>query len=542
MLTMILADDDDMVRETLKEVIPWDNYGISIIGEAEHGQKALELCTELKPDILFTDIKMPHMDGLEVAMHLKDAGSQTKIIIISGVQDFNYAKTALEVNAEGYILKPIQIQDIREVTAKVVGQIDLERNLSRKIEVMRQQLQENAVLLKEKFVRNVLLGILRDSSEIGDKLEYFELGLQAYDGITIAVIQLDDYATQMGNKTEADKQLLSFAIHNVIVEMISNYDVGIVHCLHEREYVILFNEKSQLNDKHIEITEEIVQALHRYLKISVSVGVGNQVTGLAHACLSYQNARDAIQHRFYMGPRSIVRIDDISDTGVWNTSELQGGLQYHHLLEEEERLISFVMLGDQEGGQKLLEELFRRFIHGDIETIRGFCIELLSGIYRKYYAMGEKSDEVLPKRNELLSRILQAENINGMHSTMVACLQAFAHHFSSKYNQRHTGVVNRIKGIVERDYASNLTLTDIAEEIFLSVNYICAVFKRETGETINEYLTQVRVNEAKRLLRTTKLKVWEIAEHLGFENHNYFSTLFKKQTGMKPQQYRTEQS
>ncbi|RXZ81352.1 response regulator [Paenibacillaceae bacterium] len=539
MLTMILADDDYMVRDTLRAVIPWEEYGISVIAEAEHGRKALDLCLELSPDILFTDIKMPFMDGLEVAMHLKDTGSHTKIIIISGIQDFNYAKTALDVNAEGYILKPIQIADIREVIAKVVNQIDMERNMSRKIETLKQQLHENASLLREKFIRNVLLGVLSGKSEIEDKLAYFQIAIKPDEGVVASVLQLDDYASQVKYKKEADKQLTSFAIQNVIGEIIRNYEAGIVYSVHDNEFAIIFNEKSQQYDKYIEISEEVVNALHKYLKISASMGLGNRVDGLDRAYVSYQNAHLALQHRFYMGPRSIIRIEDIAD--VWGNQRQSTGIEYHSLLEAEQQLIGFIMLGDLQGGLDLLDSLFQSFIHADVETIRGFCIELISGTYRKCFVMGEQLETIVPNRNQLLASILQADHIYAMHQLVIASLTAFSNYFSSKYNQRHEGVVNKIKAIAERDYSQSLTLTDIADEIYLSVNYICAVFKRETGETINEYLTRLRVEEAKRLLRTTKLKVWEIAETLGYENHNYFSTLFKKQTGLKPQQYRSEQ-
>jgi two-component system response regulator YesN len=126
MLKMIIADDEQIVRNGLKKIFPWEEFGIEIIAESANGQETLELCNQLCPDILFTDIRMPLMDGLEVALKLREQGSNIKIIILSGVQDFNFAKTAMDINAEGYILKPIKINELKEVIKKVIRNISME--------------------------------------------------------------------------------------------------------------------------------------------------------------------------------------------------------------------------------------------------------------------------------------------------------------------------------------------------------------------------------------------------------------------------------
>jgi two-component system response regulator YesN len=133
MLKMILADDESIVRDGLRTIIPWEEYGIGIIAEAADGQEAVDLCLSLEPDILFTDIRMPFLDGLEVASILKEQGKETKVIIFSGIQDFGYAKSALDINAEGYILKPLDVSELVEVVIKVVHKITTERNMAEKI-------------------------------------------------------------------------------------------------------------------------------------------------------------------------------------------------------------------------------------------------------------------------------------------------------------------------------------------------------------------------------------------------------------------------
>jgi len=539
MLTMILADDDYMVRETLKEVIPWEQYGIELIGEAENGRKAYELCLEKSPDILLTDIKMPFMDGLEVAMNLKDAGNKAKIVIISGIQDFNYAKTALEINAEGYILKPIQLAEIKEVLTKVVSRIDMERNMHDKIRTLKQQLQENASLLRDKFLRSLLLGAPAREPEIRERLDYFRLPLKYEDKFAAAVLQIDDYDSQVRHMAEADKQLTVFSVQNVAEEIVGGSGAGFVYGSNEREIVILFNERAQQDDKHVRIGEELIDALYKYLKISASIGIGSPVGSIGNIHYSYRNAVHAVQHRFYMGPRSLVRIEDIAN--VWESGRAPLSFSHTNLYETEQRLIDAMLLGDTDSGQQQLDELFRHLIGEDAESLRGFCIELIGGAYRKVHELlGEDVERTLPNRNRLLLNVLDAGHIQSLVRIMNEFFAEAAGLFAARHNRKHLELVNKIKSIVQRKFTQNLSLAEIGDEVFMSVNYICAVFKRETGITINEHLTQVRMEEAKRRLKGTKMKIWEIAELLGYDNHNYFSTVFKKYTGMQPQQYRSE--
>lgn len=154
MLTMIVADDEPFIRNSLIRVFDWqEEFGIEIIGEASDGLEAYELCLKLRPDILFTDIMMPLMGGLEVAEKLREAGCRARIIIISGAQDFSYAREALKVNAEGYILKPVKLPEIRSVFRQAVAKLTEEREQQLDIEQLKQQLQDNMPLLRRNSSR-----------------------------------------------------------------------------------------------------------------------------------------------------------------------------------------------------------------------------------------------------------------------------------------------------------------------------------------------------------------------------------------------------
>jgi two-component system response regulator YesN len=193
MLKMIIADDEYNVREGLKEVVQWKELGIEIVADAADGQEAFELCRQLKPDILLTDIRMPMMDGLEAALKLKELEDPVRIIIISGAQDFNYAKTALSLNADGYILKPIKIHELQDTVKKVVASISMERNREEKNQQLKQQLHENMPVLREKFLANLIQGLYKSEQDALNKLEFFGLPLEIDSLLVVAVLQIDEY-------------------------------------------------------------------------------------------------------------------------------------------------------------------------------------------------------------------------------------------------------------------------------------------------------------------------------------------------------------
>lgn len=534
MLKMILADDEYIVRDGLRNIIPWEEYGIEVVAEASDGQEAYSLCQELNPDILFTDIRMPIMDGLEVAMKLQEQGSSTRIIIISGIQDFTYAKTALDVNAEGYILKPVKINELKDVIRKVVSRINMERNSQEKLLKMKNQLHENMPVMRENFLRNVIAGIHSKEQDMDEKIQFFSIPFNKNEKLVTAVLQIDDYNNTICDYKEENKQLLLFSVNNIIEEIVNNYDSGLCITMNENEFVLIFNEKSLLAGKHMEICEEIVSCLNKFLKISVSIGVGDPANDLSNLNQSYKDALSALQGRFYTGKNSILNAKDVN---VKNKN-----IEFPNLYEKENKFINCLKLGDSDGTAKTLDEIFEFFCSNNslpVGYVQSICMELVCIASRNMYELDENIDNIVANRTAILEKIYRTENIFELKDYMLSVFHHISDYFSSKYNQKNSKAINKIKEIIKRHYMKNIGVSEISSEIYLSPNYISLIFKKETGQTITEYLTEVRMTAAKELLKTTDFKVFEIAEMVGYENPHYFSTVFKKFTGIHPQKYRS---
>lgn len=541
MLRMIIADDEYIVRDGLMNIISWDAFGIEIIGEASNGQQAYELCQQLQPDILFTDIRMPKMDGFEVAMKLKDQGLPIKIIIISGIQDFNYAKTALNIDAEGYILKPVDIDELLSVIKKVVNNISLEKNLELKLQHLMQQLHENISIAREKFLRNLLHGVRFTEQDLLRKLEYFEIPFEITDSCLTALVQVDDFEQRVEDMAEVDKQLLSFSVHNIIEEIISNNCAGTSLCINENELVIIFNNTFTYNEKYISVCDEITSCVNKFLKLSLSIGIGRIVGSIMNIRTSYTDAVAAIQHRFYTGKSSIINISDIAALATGNDDNVP--FVRSEIYEFETRMISFIKLGDHQGLLATLNDIFQHLCKDSkvsVSYIQTLCVEMVFAISMALYEAKENLDEMVHLSSFSVDTIYKKKDIFDLKDYMISIFQDACSYFSKKHLQKNSKLVYSIKELIDTRYAEDISVSTISKEVFLTPNYISLIFKQVTGETIIEYLTQTRMEKAKKLLKSTDLKVLDIAEMVGYENTNYFSAVFNKYTGMYPQKFRTE--
>lgn len=543
MLKMIIADDEYLVRDSLMNIIPWNNYGIEVIAGAVNGQETYDMCMNLKPDILLTDIRMPIMDGLEVAMKLKEEGSPAKVLLISGIQDFSYAKTALDVDAEGYILKPIKLDELEATIHKIVNRIKLERNTQTKIHELREQLRENSSFAREKFLRNLIKGIFKDEEEIINKVSYFDLPFKSGNLYIVATCQIDRTNTDTWDSSEENKQLLSFAISNIITEILDNYKAGISFCSDENTFIIIFNQMSQNTNKCPEICDEIISCVNKSLETSLSIGIGRYVNKLAQLNLSYKDSMSALQFKFYTGQNSILDIDDINCiTDVEQVGGIPESLDTHSV---ENELSNYIKLGNKELALQILDDVFDNilgFNNVAISYVQSLCVELIFIISGSSSQLDDNITDLAGSRTETINRIYSMSTIYELKEYLQNLIIKVTEHFSSKYIQKNTNIINKVKDIIQRHYPEDINVSRIAGEVYMSPNYIGLIFKQETGKSITEYITQTRMEAAKELLKNSSSKILEIAELVGYDNPQYFSTIFKKYYGVHPNQFRTMHS
>lgn len=544
MISVLIADDDPLVRSTLRDYVPWSEFDMEVIAVAEDGEETLALCRERRPDVLFTDIRMPVLTGLDVAIYLQEEAIPTKVVLVSGVQDFEYVRTALAVGAEDYILKPIKLEEIRKTARRLRDIIDLEVNRETAMARLSLQAAESAPLMRDKFLHDLLSGGVEEG-ELGDKLAYFGIPIDPDESVAIAVAEIDDYARLVEGKPMEYRHFIASSVATIMDRAAANGGAGICVRTGDNEFAVVFNEAASFGEGETRTLETMKEMLRKFQGITISVGIGDRRPSLEQASSSYRSARTALAYKFYAGGDSIIRIEDVQAGG--RSGHVGPNGTYFAAERLKRSVATAIGLGDTEKLEETLEAYFAS-VTGMAKLERALvhrlCVELVIAVYQEFREAA--AGETAAGESSLLSRYLSAtadlqgaETIPAMREAVSVFAHAVAESFKRKYKGRNQEIVRRIRAYVEAHVGDDVSLADIAEEVCLSINYACAVFKKETGETINDHLIKTKMERAKRMLADTKLKIWEIAEALGYENHHYFSYSFKKYSGTTPQQFRS---
>ncbi|MFS0726413.1 response regulator [Paenibacillus sp. 1P07SE] len=537
-LSMIIADDEYNVREGLREVVEWERLGIEVVAAAADGPELLTLCDDLNPDIVLTDIRMPEIDGLQAAERLRSSGHRARIILISGVQDFHYAKTALSLKADGYILKPIKVEELERTVAEVAASIRSERSREEQERRLRQQLQEQLPVLRERFLAGLVTGMFCDKSELAGKLRFFGLERLAEGTVTVAVLEIDDYGQAVERYSEENRQLIMFSVGNILEEIALRHPGGIVFSPSENHFVVLFCGTPEGGDSDVippaDILQEMLDNTSTYLKMTLSAGIGHPVDHIVGAHQAYQEAKLALGYRFYTGNGAILPIGDFGDKPIQ--------IALAELFEQQSKLIQAMKLGNTEETAVQVAAIFARLGQErshPISYVQSIGVELINMASRAFHELGESVEKVLPDLPETMAGLYRQHHIADLTARMQELFREMTRFFLQKNNQKNSGTIKKIQAIIAQRYMENMTVGRLSEEVFLSPNYISFIFRQETGMTVTEYVTRVRMEAAKELLKSPDLKVLEVAEMIGYENATYFSTVFKKYTGIHPQKYRS---
>ncbi|CAH1190353.1 Protein-glutamate methylesterase/protein-glutamine glutaminase [Paenibacillus auburnensis] len=534
MKTLVIVDDEPSVINGLRTYVDWAGQGIELIGTADDGDTGLALISELRPDIVLTDVQMPAMDGIAMAAEVRALLPDTKIVFISGHNDAEYLRSALQMHAADYIFKPVSRKELSVVMGKVTAALDVERRERQLVKDMQVKLTQSMPLLREKF----LLSVISDNihpERVHDKLAF--LGLQSLesDSYIIMVIVIDDVPQVMDIRTEQDKQLLSYTVLNIIQELIDEQMRGVTFEKEPGEYVgILLPGQRFSEDDLLQLAELIRDNLRKWLKLSVTIGVGEGVSSLSELPASYRQARGAADQKWYLGKNRILTMDNI---------ESAENLRYRFEPEWGERVLTSIKSGDSSRLHAELAEMF-----GLLEKNRGQGPRYAQNVSLHLIL---QSGQVLLELNGMTAEweqrelaawkaVARQETMQDLLFFTESYLQQVCEFVQVKRSGKASETIARVRRLIEARYAENLTVADIAAGVYLSPTYVRLLFKQETGETLFEYLTKVRIEKAKQLLGDPQNKFYEVCYAVGYTDPSHFSKLFKKITGFTPSAYREQ--
>ena len=542
MLKIFLAEDEVIVRETIKRMSPWEELGFELVGEAADGEMALPLLIRQKPDLLITDIKMPFMDGLTLAKLAKKELPELKIVILSGYDDFNYAKQAISIGVEEYLLKPITKNALIERLSEIRSRYEHEKTQKEYYEKFQREMQVYEKNSNRDFFEALVCGSM-DMMEVYKKAEKLGLDIvaEAYNILIFTMNSEEDFSGQKEGYSEWEAESLE-----MLEDFFSdNTSAMLFRCNIFSYGVLIKGQKETIDENTRSCIDEIKKILDRKeQKRQWFVAVGESVERLSQLQKSYHSASRAFSQRYLYG-ENILYYDEMElmehrsgqadtndnaylknvDVNALNPAILQKFLS-NGLQEETENFVKDYFYAI---GQEPMESLvFRNYV---ILNVRFSVLSFLK-------SLGCDTEEMEPENTE---EIL-AESGKNIESAITYAKkmisQAITIRDQNSGNKNRSILKTAVDFIDEHYMDEDISLNTAANVANVSSNHFSALFSQNMGQTFIEYLTTLRMNKAKELLRCTGMRSSEIAGEVGYKDAHYFSYLFKKTQGMTPSEYR----
>jgi len=527
MIKLLIADDEPLVQIGIKSMINWADYGIEICGTAMNGEAALKLIEEYSPEIVITDIKMPIMNGLELTRICRDTyGSIPLFVILTSYEEFQLVREALSYQVFEYLVK-------LELDPQTLGQT-IERALDRLTELRateayqqegRQPLLEN---YRDKFFMRLLYNLF-------DSREQFEIQAkelkQDFSDIYYLAAHGEIHSAKTETMTTAQQEKLYSSSLQMIQEILSKHFPCYVIPLDKRHFAVIFHFADLTSDIH-QIMEpawaNVCTMVHNYFSVDLTVGVGDTVEDPLRINESYQEARQA----FNLADRehSLVFFTGISGDGSHNAFNL--ALFKNAITKAFEEFDTDVLYDTL----SQITELFTSNPPHSLQAVDGACNILYLSL------------SLLPEGEETLAQIF-SEYSDGYRSIYRMKTVEQVIHWLSRLrdglcqtlkNSRKTykdHVVINVQKYINNHMEERLSLNEVAAVFGLSANYLSALFKKTCNIGFSEYITQKKVARAKVLLLAENMKIYEVADKLGFESAFYFSKVFKKVEGISPREF-----
>ena len=542
MLKTFLVEDEVVIREMIKKMIPWEQYGFELAGEAADGEMALPLILKSKPDLLITDIKMPFMDGLTLCRLVKKELPDIRIVILSGYDDFNYAKQAISIGVEDYLLKPITKNAFIERLEEIHNRYEHEKTQREYYEKFRLEMQEYEKNASRDFFET-LVRADSDLAELYRRADKLNLDIVA-EAYNILIFTPD---TSEGNYNSYEEcSDWEAEVQDKINTYFLNHPVAILFRHQVFSYAILVKGQKDTIEKN---TEECVKAIQDIMdqterRTDWFIAVGKSADRLSMLGHSYRTAVRANSFRYlYDGhildyqsleaqkenPSDSCREDSVQLRNV-NINALNPAILQKFLSSGlAEEVDDFIRDYFNAIGQEPMSSLvFRNYV---VLNVRFSVLSFLK-------KLGCDDSEISGQ---------EMENIMGETGKTIEAAVAYCGKILKKAialrdenaGDQNRSVLKLAVDFIDHNYMDEeISLNKAAHVANVSANHFSALFSQNMGQTFTEYLTDLRMNKAKELLRCTAMRSSEIAGEVGYKDAHYFSYLFKKTQGMTPSEYR----
>ena len=537
MIKVFLVEDEAIVRRGIKNNIPWEREGFEFVGEASDGELAYPMIKRTRPDIVITDIKMPFMDGLELASLIKRTLPDTKIIILSGYNEFEYAKKAISIGVTDYQLKPISSEKLLETIKKVGDIVREEQEQKKLLEEYKKENQESIEQSKAKLFNAMVENTLSTAEivEWGNRLG-MDMTASYYTVILLKVMSSSEENIYQESLVYCEEKVEEFLQKQECIYYFKRWGEGwflLVRSEDEEEFAKLIGG---LRDFLVGlIPDKEKENLHYF------GGIGNTVQRLRDVRQSFVSANRVFAARFFTELNQVITEESLQ--AVSKTEKENEDLKDINISNMDRKLLEdFLKVGEVEETGPFLDTYFEKIglkTNSSLIFRQYLMVDMFFCVSRFLEKLGDGSQEIINKFGDVEKIQARVHSTSQMGEYMKELFTEALKLRDSVSQDKYSRLLDEAKEYVKKNYGNNeLTLNMVASHVGISPSYFSTIFRQETGNSFTEYLTEIRMEKAKELLRCTNKRTGEISFDIGYRDSHYFSYIFKKTQGVTPKEYR----
>ena len=515
MYKILIVDDEKMIRMGMKNAIDWMKIGIDEVFTAASGNEALEILKKEEPQIMVTDIQMTEMTGLELIKAAREVVPELRVIVLTGFDNFEYARQSLRLQVQDFFLKPIDEDDLSDAIEKQLKEIKKLKDEEKEQARLWRSQGSVAQMRLEQCMRNLVHE--KNNKEMQLYILQKDFRFDIKQKMSLILLEQGMYA-----ESRDDGKFRAMSVKNVCMSMIDSRNMGITFTDEDGTIAIVCFEKDD-GDSVLEKTEELSDVLKDEFECKPKITVGSTVQGFENLVISYNDARYLLEHE-----RENIQ-DIIQTMGAQNKKKMFWDI-YSELRN--------IMISNI-GNTALVMKAFNTFSKATESynlsptIVRRCCFEIASSLS---FAYMEDSGEMSDGKLDALSKSLASAG----REKACEITRMFIDQIPGNEEENVHYIISNAKHYIDEHLAEDISVSSIATNLYITPNYFSRLFKRITGEGCNEYIVRKRIEKARSLLETTSIKTGKIAMMVGYRDTNYFSLAFKKHTGKSPTKYREE--
>ena len=518
MYKMIIADDEKIIQEGLERLIDWNKLGFEIVGSFDDGEEVIECLDSMPVDVVLTDIMMTHINGIDVARYVMEEEIPCKVVFISGYKEFDLAIQAIKYGVKDYILKPSKVEDVKGVFRRIKLELDTKAKDLEYLERVEKRWIQVQPILEEKFLNSLIVGALDDRKEIEQRVQLLYPDVEVGKCPCMLVdMEIVNYETFIQNSWSYSEDQFNEAVSNLV----SFYQGACYfHVVYKYKGIIrlfaVMKECGGSQQRNIELCERQVEQFRNQLEEIIGIRISARINKV------FEN----IFHVSEWGEEIIKKDSRKSDAEMLRQ-------------EQKKLLLDNIIQGNISAAQKILNHVLKSLSGDDMHYCKHLVVDIFSCI-----------SELLRENNkqlyELLAPFIDYHSILNMSSFIE--LEAYCNRMFDKMKSKYSmsdqfnknGLINQVKTYIQEHICEDILIDTVANEVFISVSHLSRVFKKQTGETFQQYVIRKKMEKAAELLQDSQYKVYQVGEYLGYKTSRHFSKVFLNVMGVYPAEYRKE--